>query len=166
MSDVHTTEQRHNNMAAIKGKNTKPEMVVRRYLWAHGFRYRLNDARLPGKPDIVLRRYRTCIFVNGCFWHGHEGCRYYTVPKSNTEFWVKKISRNRERDREVRRRIAALGWHCIVVWECQLKPKVREQTLTSLEYTLNHIFLQDRMVKRYDVQGEETSVAAEPSSKE
>jgi DNA mismatch endonuclease (patch repair protein) len=166
MSDVHTTEQRHNNMAAIKGKNTKPEMVVRRYLWAHGFRYRLNDARLPGKPDIVLRRYRTCIFVNGCFWHGHEGCRYYTVPKSNTEFWVKKISRNRERDREVRRRIAALGWHCIVVWECQLKPKVREQTLTSLEYTLNHIFLQDRMVKRYDVQGEETSVAAEPSPKE
>jgi DNA mismatch endonuclease Vsr len=85
-------------MAAIKGKNTKPEMVVRRYLWAHGFRYRLNDARLPGKPDIVLRRYRTCIFVNGCFWHGHEGCKYYTVPKSNTEFWVKKIGRNRERE--------------------------------------------------------------------
>jgi DNA mismatch endonuclease (patch repair protein) len=150
-------------MAAIKGKNTKPEMVVRRYLWAHGFRYRLSDPRLPGKPDIVLRRYRTCIFVNGCFWHGHEGCKYYTVPKSNTEFWVKKISRNRERDAEVHRKIAALGWHCLVLWECQLKPKVREQTLTSLEYTLNHIFLQDRMVKRYGVQEEEEkqSIAAE-----
>jgi DNA mismatch endonuclease (patch repair protein) len=101
--------------------------------------------------------------VNGCFWHGHEGCKYYTVPKSNTEFWVKKISRNRERDAEVHRKIAALGWHCIVLWECQLKPKVREQTLTSLEYTLNHIFLQDRIVKRYDAQEEEEkqSIAAE-----
>jgi DNA mismatch endonuclease (patch repair protein) len=150
-------------MAAIKGKNTKPEMVVRRYLWAHGFRYRRNDPRLPGKLDIVLRRYRTCIFVNGCFWHGHEGCKYYSVPKSNTEFWVKKISRNREWDAEVHRKIAALGWHCLVLWECQLKPKVCEQTLTSLEYTLNHIFLQDRIVKRYDVQEEEErqSIAAE-----
>jgi DNA mismatch endonuclease (patch repair protein) len=153
-------------MASIASKNTKPEMIVRKYLFSRGFRYRLNDPRLPGKPDIVLRRYRTCIFVNGCFWHGHEGCKYYTVPKSNTEFWVKKISRNRERDAEVHRKIAALGWHCIVLWECQLKPKVREQTLTSLEYTLNHIFLQDRIVKRYDVQEEEErqSIAAEGAS--
>ena len=87
-------------MAAIKSKNTKPEMIVRKFLWRNGFRYRINNPRLPGSPDIVLRKYRTCIFVNGCFWHGHEGCRYYTVPKTNTEFWVKKVARNKERDKE------------------------------------------------------------------
>ncbi|MBR6197073.1 MAG: DNA mismatch endonuclease Vsr [Bacteroidaceae bacterium] len=141
--DVLTQSQRHNNMAAIKGKNTKPEMVVRRFLWAKGFRYRVNDARLPGHPDIVLRKYRTCIFVNGCFWHGHEGCRYYSVPKSNTDFWVRKIARNKERDKEEQQKLVSMGWHSITVWECELKPSVRDNTLESLAYTLNHMYLQD-----------------------
>ena len=159
--DKLSPQQRHNNMAAIHGKDTKPEMVVRRYLWGHGFRYRLNHPRLPGKPDIVMRKYRTCIFVNGCFWHGHEGCRYYTIPKTNTEFWVNKVKRNKERDVKVQHELAAMGWHCITIWECELKPKVREKTLESLAYTLNKIFLQDRTVKRYEILEEEPMIAAE-----
>lgn len=143
--DKLSAEQRHRNMAAIHAADTKPEMIVRKYLFAHGFRYRLNHRRLPGRPDIVLRRYRTCIFVNGCFWHGHEECRYFRLPKSNTEFWKAKISRNIQRDKRVQRELAAMGWHCITVWECELKPKVRERTLASLEFTLNRIFLEDRM---------------------
>ena len=161
MSNFQTSPQRHANMAAIHGKDTKPEMVVRRYLWGHGFRYRLNHPRLPGKPDIVMRKYRTCIFVNGCFWHGHEGCRYYTIPKTNTEFWVNKVKRNKERDVKVQHELAAMGWHCITIWECELKPKVREKTLESLAYTLNKIFLQDRTVKRYEILEEEPMIAAE-----
>ena len=159
--DSISSQQRHANMAAIHGKNTKPEMVVRRYLWGHGFRYRLNHPRLPGKPDIVMRKYRTCIFVNGCFWHGHEDCRHYTVPKTNTEIWHKKIQRNQERDREVQQKLAFMGWHSITIWECQLKPKVREKTLQSLTYTLNSIFLSDHAVKRYEIPEEEPMTAAE-----
>ena len=143
MSDRLTIEQRHNNMAAIRGRDTKPEILVRKFLWSRGFRYRLNHPRLPGKPDIVLRKYRTCILVNGCFWHGHEGCKYYVVPKSNTGFWMEKIRRNRERDHEVLHRLAEMGWHTIVIWECELKPAVREKTLESLAFTLNHIYLED-----------------------
>lgn len=108
MSDRLTIEQRHNNMAAIRGRDTNPEILVRKFLWSRGFRYRLNHPRLPGKPDIVLRKYRTCILVNGCFWHGHEGCKYYVVPKSNTGFWMEKIRRNRERDHEVLHRLAEM----------------------------------------------------------
>ena len=141
--DVLTSQQRHKNMASIRSKNTKPEIVVRNFLWRHGFRYRLYNPRLPGHPDIVLRKYRTCIFVNGCFWHGHEDCRFFRMPKTNTEFWEKKINRNRERDKEEQRKLAKLGWHVIVVWECELKPAKREKTLASLAFTLNHIFLQD-----------------------
>ena len=148
-------------MAAIHGKDTKPEMVVRRWLWGRGFRYRLNHPRLPGKPDIVMRKYRTCIFVNGCFWHGHEGCRYYTIPKTNTEFWVNKVKRNKERDLKVQHELAAMGWHTITIWECELKPGKREDTLKSLAYTLNKIFLQDRTVKQYEVLEEEPMIAAE-----
>ena len=159
--DKLSPQQRHNNMAAIHGKDTKPEMVVRRWLWGRGFRFRLNHPRLPGKPDIVMRKYRTCIFVNGCFWHGHEGCRYYTIPKTNTEFWVNKVKRNKERDVKVQHELAAMGWHCITIWECELKPKVREKTLESLAYTLNKIFLQDRTVKRYEILEEEPMMAAE-----
>lgn len=159
--DTISSQQRHANMAAIHGKNTKPEMVVRRYLWGHGFRYRLNHPRLPGKPDIVMRKYRTCIFVNGCFWHGHENCRYYTVPKTNTEFWQKKIHRNKERDQEVQQKLAFMGWHSITIWECQLKPTEREKTLQSLAYTLNRIFLSDHAVKRYEIPEEEPMAAAE-----
>lgn len=138
-----SAEQRHRNMAAIKSRGTKPELMVRKYLWRAGFRYRLNDRRLPGHPDIVLRKYRTCIFVNGCFWHGHEHCGGYTIPKTNTEFWKRKIERNKARDIEEQRQLAAMGWHCITVWECQLKPAARESTLASLAYTLNAIFLRD-----------------------
>lgn len=138
-------------MASIHGKGTKPELIVRKYLFAHGFRYRLNHPRLPGHPDIVLRRYRTVIFVNGCFWHGHEGCRFYVLPKSNVEFWYSKIERNRNRDKEEQKLLAEMGWHCITVWECQLKPKVCEQTLESLVFTLNEIFLQDCKVRFYRV---------------
>lgn len=161
--DKLTKEQRHRCMSAIKGKNTKPEMLVRKFLFSSGFRYRLNHPRLPGHPDLVLRKYRTVIFVNGCFWHGHEGCRYYVLPKSNVEFWQTKIERNRERDTKEQRKLASMGWHCITVWECQLKPKVRQQTLESLAYTLNHIFLEDRKVKPYKIMEDEFLIAAEPS---
>ena len=159
--DVAVSDQRHANMAAIHGKDTKPEMAVRRYLWAHGFRYRLNHPRLPGKPDVVLRKYRTCIFVNGCFWHGHEGCRFYTIPKTNTEFWVNKIERNKKRDQKVQRELASMGWHSITIWECELKPAKRESTMKSLAYTLNKIFLQDRTIRQYEIPEEKPVLAAE-----
>ena len=148
--DHLTPQQRHKNMAAIHNKNTKPEMIVRKGLWKRGFRYRLNHKRLPGHPDLVLRKYRTCIFINGCFWHGHlvdsstmgsSAC--CKIPSTNHEFWVAKIRRNKERDKEEQRKLAEMGWHCITVWECELKPKQREQTLDSIAFTLNHIYLQD-----------------------
>ena len=151
-------------MASIRGKNTGPEIMVRKFLFSRGFRYRLNHPRLPGHPDIVMRKYRTCIFVNGCFWHGHDNCRYFVLPKTNTEFWKAKIERNRARDIEEQRKLASMGWHCITVWECQLKPAVRKQTLESLVYTLNSIYLKDRAVKRYVLPKEETSMAAEPEN--
>ena len=163
--DKLTKEQRHRCMAAIRGKDTKPEITVRKFLFSRGFRYRLNHPRLPGHPDIVMRKYRTCIFVNGCFWHGHEGCRYYVLPKTNTEFWKAKIERNRTRDIEEQHQLAAMGWHCITVWECQLKPAVREQALESLAHTLNSIFLNDRSIKRYTLPEEEPMMAAEPDNK-
>ena len=180
MSDFHTSPQRHANMAAIHGKDTKPEMVVRRWLWGHGYRYRLNHKRLPGKPDIVMRKYRTCIFVNGCFWHGQsvqlqtaqidngqliidnsECCK---IPKTNREFWVAKIRRNQERDLKVQHELAAMGWHSITIWECELNPKVRERTLEALAFTLNKIFLQDRTIKRYEIPEEVPMMAAEDVS--
>lgn len=145
--DTISKDQRHKNMAAIHSANTKPEMIVRKYLFAHGFRYRLNHPRLPGRPDIVLRKYRTCIFVNGCFWHGHEGCKYFVMPKSNTEFWENKINKNIQRDKRVQQELAHMGWHCMTIWECELKPAKREQTLASLTYTLNHIFVKDHTIK-------------------
>ena len=155
--DSLSPQQRHNNMAAIHGKDTKPEMVVRKWLWNHGYRYRLNHPRLPGKPDVVLRKYRTCIFVNGCFWHGHnvqlqtaqidngqlridnsECCK---IPKTNREFWVQKIVRNMQRDLQVRQQLKEKGWNVIQIWECQLKPACRQATLQSLLLTLSRIEL-------------------------
>lgn len=159
--DRLSKEQRHRCMSAIKGKNTKPELLVRKFLFSRGFRYRLNHPRLPGHPDIVLRKYRTVIFVNGCFWHGHQGCKYFVLPKSNVEFWQNKIERNRVRDVEEQRQLASMGWYCITIWECQLKPKVRQQTLTALEYTLSHIFLEDRRVKPYEEIEEKSQMVAE-----
>lgn len=161
--DTLSAEQRHDNMAAIKGKGTKPEMIVRKFLWSRGFRYRVNNARLPGHPDLVLRKYRTCIFVNGCFWHGHKNCRYYIIPKTNTDFWIRKITRNIERDRQEQLQLARMGWHCITVWECELKREKRDETLESLAYTLNHIYLKDRS-QVYQVPEENGMyIAAEPS---
>ncbi len=130
--DKITPEQRHYTMSRIRGKDTKPEILVRQYLFAEGFRFRKNDKRYPGHPDIVLPKYRTMVFVNGCFWHGHEGCKYYTVPKSNTEFWISKIKRNQERDRNDIEQLESKGWNVITVWECQLEKKVREETLKDL----------------------------------
>ena len=141
--DKLTKEQRHHCMSTIKGKNTKPELLVRKFLFAHGFRYKLNHPHLPGHPDIVLRKYRTCIFVNGCFWHKHEGCKYFVVPKTRTEFWLNKINRNQERDKEVKKQLAKMGWHSITIWECELKPSKKDNTLESLLYTLNKILLQN-----------------------
>ena len=162
MSGANVTLQRHLNMAAIHGRDTKPEIVVRKWLWRHGFRYRLNHKRLPGKPDVVMRKYRTCIFVNGCFWHGHEGCKYYTVPKSNTEFWTQKVQRNKRRDVEVQRKLASMGWHSITIWECELRPSVRESTLQSLAFTLNRIYLNEHSVKTYEMSEDgELMLAAE-----
>ena len=143
-------------MAAIRASSTKPEIIVRKYLWGHGFRYRLNHKRLPGKPDIVLRKYRTCIFVNGCFWHKHEGCKYFVIPKTRTEFWLNKVNRNQERDIEVKKKLASMGWHSITIWECELKSNKKDATLQSLVYTLSKILLQDHKVKRHELPEEET----------
>ena len=163
--DRLTQEQRHRNMAAIRGKDTKPEILVRKFLFSRGFRYRLNHPRLPGHPDLVLRKYRTVIFVNGCFWHGHENCKYFRLPKTNIDFWKNKIEQNKERDKKEQCQLAAMGWHCITVWECQLKPKVRNQTLESLAYTLNHIYLEDREIKTYKIPEQDDSLmVAEPQS--
>ena len=168
--DKLSPEQRHKNMAAIRGKDTKPEMIVRKGLWRMGFRYRLNHKRLPGHPDLVLKKYRTCIFVNGCFWHGHnvdiitfENTECCKIPKTNREFWIEKIRRNKERDIEEQKRLAEMGWHCITVWECELKPSKREATLKSLAYTLNKIWLDDHAVigKPYELPEEEMLKAAE-----
>lgn len=145
-----TFSQRHNNMASVKSKDTKPEMIVRHGLWERGFRYRLNHKRLPGHPDVVMRKYRTCIFVNGCFWHGHsvdpkkiESSVCCRIPITNRDYWIAKIVRNKERDKEVLKKLAEMGWHSITVWECELTPKKREETLDSIAFTLNHIWLQD-----------------------
>ena len=158
--------RRSANMAAIHSKDTKPEMIVRRGLWARGFRYRLNHKRLPGHPDLVLRKYRTCLFVNGCFWHGHlvdmqalENSECCKIPKTNRDFWVAKIRRNKERDKEEQKELAAMGWHCITVWECELTPKKREETIESIVFTLNHIYLQDHSVQKpYDITEQENEI--------
>ena len=129
MSDNHTPEQRHHNMAAIHSASTKPELRLRHALWRQGFRYRLNVKILPGSPDMVLPKYRTALFVHGCFWHGHKDCKYYTIPKTNTDFWVAKVARNKERDQEVWRKLEAKGWYVIIVWECQLKKGKLDETV-------------------------------------
>lgn len=119
--DKLTKEQRHRCMSAIKGRNTKPELLVRKFLFSRGFRYRLNDPRLPGHPDLVLRKYRSVIFVNGCFWHGHEGCKHFVLPKSNIEYWESKILGNQQRDKEVILKLQQQGWRVIIVWECEIQ---------------------------------------------
>ena len=131
MADIKSKEERSKNMSAIKGKNTKPEIIVRKYLFKQGFRYRVNVSKLAGKPDIVLSKYKTVIFVNGCFWHLHKGCKYFVWPKQNADFWQKKINGNVERDNRNYKTLKDNGWKVIVVWECQLK-KEKEKTLEAL----------------------------------
>ena len=124
MADKLTPSQRHRCMSRIRGKDTRPEVLVRRGLHARGFRFRLQDRKLPGKPDITLPRWGVAIMVNGCFWHGHKGCRYATKPKSNIEFWETKIARNRHRDEVTTAHLEALGWTVITIWECELRGKL------------------------------------------
>ena len=141
MADTMTPQQRHHCMSHIRGRDTKPEMLVRRCLWKHGFRYRLCDKRLPGRPDIVLRRWHTVVFVNGCFWHGHD-CDSFKLPQTNTEFWADKFARNRMRDERNVARLKRLGYNVITIWECQLKADKAQATLESLLVTLSRIVLQ------------------------
>ena len=132
MADVHSKAVRSYNMSRIRGKDTKPELLVRRFLFANGLRYRLYDKKLPGKPDIILKRFKTVIFVQGCFWHGHDNCKYFVVPKTRTEFWLDKIEGNKKRDEENVPFLKNNGWNIIIVYECQLKKEKREATLNDI----------------------------------
>ena len=176
MTDKMTPTQRHYCMSRIHGKGTKPELKVRQWLWQHGYRDRLNVKSVPGKPDIVMRRYRTAIFVNGCFWHGHfvefsveslefreESSQCCKIPQTNREFWVNKIKRNQERDQKNYQILHDNGWQVIVVWECQLTPKRIEETMLRVELLLNEHFLalhQPKVVP-YDFQETPAAMAAE-----
>lgn len=135
MADVHSPEKRSYNMSRIHAKGTKPEETVRKYLFSKGFRYRKNDPLLPGKPDIVLPKYKTVVFVNGCFWHRHEGCKYFVWPKNNAEFWRKKIMSNVERDNRNYSELKEKGWSVVVIWECELKDR-RSESLSSVAKSL------------------------------
>lgn len=152
MTDTMTPDQRHICMSHIHSKDTKPELKVRRWLWSHGYRYRLNVKSVPGKPDIVMRPYRTAIFVNGCFWHGHgvrienselriENSACCKIPTTNRAFWVEKLRRNQERDQKNYRVLQENGWNVIVIWECQLTPKKLELTMREVELLLNENML-------------------------
>lgn len=132
MADVHSKEVRSYNMSRIKGKDTKPELIVRKYLHANGFRYKLNDKTLPGKPDIVLPKYSTVIFVHGCFWHGHKNCKYATIPKTRTDWWSNKIDCNTANDKKKEAALKQAGWKVIRVWECKLKKEKQLPTLQRL----------------------------------
>lgn len=124
-------------MSRIRSKDTKPEMLVRKFLHANGFRYRLHVKDLPGKPDIVLPKYKTVIFIHGCFWHGHEGCKYYVVPKTRTEWWLNKIQGNSGNDKKAEDLLLSNGWNIITLWECDLKKATIENTLSKLMYNLS-----------------------------
>lgn len=132
MGDVHDAATRSYNMSRIRGKDTKPEMIVRKFLFAHGFRYRLHDKRLQGKPDLVLPKYKTVIFVHGCFWHGHEGCTYARLPESNIEFWQSKIAKNIINDKLHIAKLKESGWNVLIIWECELKSKQKDKSLNQL----------------------------------
>ena len=139
MADVHDKETRSYNMSQIRAKDTKPEMIVRKFLHSHGFRYRLHDKKLLGKPDMALKKYKTLIFVHGCFWHGHEGCKYFVIPKTRTEWWKNKISKTQEKDLENYYLLKKQGWRVLIIWECELKTGERKKTLKSLLEQLNDI---------------------------
>ena len=147
-------------MAAIKGKDTKPEMIVRKYLFSRGLRYRVNNRKLPGSPDIVLKKYKAVVFVDGCFWHAHRGCKYYRLPKSNVDFWRAKIARNIARDYVNNVDLELAGWRVFRIWECEIRTKAkREETLKNLYASIIELH-QDK--PNYDIDIEEVSIAAEP----
>ena len=156
MVDTMTPEQRSRCMSAVKGKDTKPEMIVRKYLFSKGLRYRLHVRSLPGKPDLVLQKYKTVIFINGCFWHGHEGCKYYRMPKSNTKFWESKITNNKKRDVQNEKELKELGWRVIRIWECEIR-RVQDRK-HSLESLYNQIV---KKSPRYDENEIPIQIAAE-----
>ena len=135
--DTVSFEKRHEIMSHIRGKNSNPEVIVRKYLFSKGLRYRKNYSKLPGHPDIALPKYKTVVFVNGCFWHGHEGCRHFHLPSSNVDFWSTKIRNNRERDLKKKEELEALGWRVLTVWECQIKRKA--DRITTLENVFQEI---------------------------
>lgn len=149
MTDIWSKEKRSEVMAKIRSKDTRPELIVRKYLYSRGYRYRKNVKGLPGTPDIVLLKYRTAIFVHGCFWHGHEADGH--LPHSNKSFWERKIKRNKERDARVKEQLRDMGWKVMTIWECQLKPAVRQRTLLGVEYFLNKAYL-ERYEKREERQ--------------
>ncbi len=160
MPDKLTPNQRHYCMSRIRSKDTKPELVVRRELWRRGYRYRLHSKKLPGKPDIVLAKYRTVIFVNGCFWHGHKDCTKYVQPKTNKDFWKNKVSNNRERDLISIQKLEAHDWSIITVWECEVSKARIEETIGRVEkeLVLNHlkwITLKDRYKLNHNTSLEE-----------
>ncbi len=136
MADTVSKEKRSEIMSHVTGKETKPEIIVRKYLFSHGLRYRKNVKQLPGTPDIVLPKYKTVVFVNGCFWHGHKECKYSHLPSTNIEYWEKKIADNLERDKRKKRELEELGYHVLIVWQCQLKPKVRTKNLENLYHNI------------------------------
>lgn len=132
MADVHNRKTRSFNMSRIRAKDTKPELIVRKFLHSRGFRYRLHKKTLPGKPDITLPKYKTVIFVNGCFWHGHDGCKYFVVPKTRTEWWLNKIQLTKQQSEQNTDKLKIAGWNVITIWECQLKKDFKEATLDHL----------------------------------
>ena len=128
MADTVSKEKRSEIMSHVTGKETKPEIIVRKYLFARGLRYRKNVKRLPGTPDIVFPKYKTAVFVNGCFWHGHKGCKYSHLPSTNFEYWEKKIADNIERDERKKRELEGLGYRVLIIWQCQLKSNTKIET--------------------------------------
>lgn len=138
MPDNISIIQRRKCMTNIHSTNTRPELMLRHKLWHYGLRYRTNDRRLPGKPDIVLPKYRTVIFVHGCFWHGHQGCKHFVIPKSNTEYWDNKIRRNQDRDQREWRSLEAKGWFVIIVWECELNKQTIDETVARILVTIHN----------------------------
>jgi DNA mismatch endonuclease, patch repair protein len=137
MADVHEPEVRSYNMSRIRGKDTMPEMLVRRFLFSRGFRYRLHDRNLPGKPDLVLPHYKTVIQVHGCFWHAHRGCKDFKIPDHNRQWWKEKLTRNADKDVSNEEALRELGWRVVTIWECELKPRKRDETLKNLLLNLD-----------------------------
>lgn len=162
MTDIMSPEQRSRCMAAIKGKDTKPEMIVRRYLFSKGLRYRVNNRKLPGSPDIVLKKYKTVVFVDGCFWHGHEGCKYFRLPESNVDYWRHKIAMNYARDYANNVDLELAGWRVIRIWECEVK--TIEKRAATLERLYREIKASEPKQSDYTAAPDESLIAAEPDS--